>query len=412
MFQLYCRTSAQIRHEGSPLVREREAFLDHRLSLGTKRIYVRSLGATLLQVVRGLQLNELRLVTEAEIEMAGQQWALDSQHHSYRKAGTHSKHVFETAARMFLRFHGVLKQDAPLIPFERELTQYLGMQRNERSLALSTVNGHRGHVGRFLKWVSMRHDSLSSIAIQDVLDYLKWKEESCARASIFTTAQPLRLFFDYGERIGWLRPNLGSVLVFPMRQRYAHKMQPPAWNEVRQLLDGMAGYSPSRLRDRAMLLLCAVYGLRASEVARLRLQDLDWREETITVVRSKHGGVQIYPLQFEVGDAIRRYLISGRPSCSCRAVFVTLYRPFRPILPVSLTMVARREMEKAGVQSSRIGTHAFRHAAATELLRQGTPLRDIAEFLGHKDLKTVSVYVQCDEASLREAGDFSLGAIR
>src|SRR6266850_5366824 len=103
------------------------------------------------------------------------------------------------------------------------------------------------------------------------------------------------------------------------------------------------------LRAHAMLLLCSIYALRSSEVSGLRLIDIDWREETFCVKRAKRGGYQRYPLQYEVGEAILRYLTKGRPRCPCRNVFVTLGQPYRPLTAVAMWQIVSRRFELLGI---------------------------------------------------------------
>jgi integrase len=165
------------------------------------------------------------------------------------------------------------------------------------------------------------------------------------------------------------------------------------------------------LRALPVILLSAVYGLRATEIANLKLDDIDWRNETITIRRAKRGRTQQFPLQYEVGEAIINYLQYARPRCTCRHVFVTLVRPFRPLSRGFAWVIIGKRMRKHGVQANNIGPHALRHACATQLLKKGSSLRGIADFLGHKDIKTVSIYAKHDPRMLRKVAAFSLSGI-
>jgi integrase len=165
--------------------------------------------------------------------------------------------------------------------------------------------------------------------------------------------------------------------------------------------------SPS-LRAKAILMLCSIYALRSSEVTGLRLSDFDWRNETFSVKRAKRGGYQRYPLQYKVGEAILGYLTKGRPRCLCRNVFVTLGQPYRPMSAVALWQVVSRRFKLLGIESRHHGPHALRHACATHLLRKGTSLKDIADFLGHRDAKSVGIYAKYDTRSLRKVAAFRL----
>jgi site-specific recombinase XerD len=304
-----------------------------------------------------------------------------------------------------------LDLQVPPQPFGGELEQYLQVLRDQRGLASSTLENHRAHVGNFLKWIAGHNLLLSEITAADVASYIRFKRETCSVLTVSTAAQPLRSFFTYGESQHWCVPNLRDVLTFPNRRRYDPDTVIPTWEDVRRVLDEAIGNKPADLRNRAMLLLCSIYGLRSSEVARVRLGDIDWKEETLSITRSKNGRTQQFPLQYEIGEAILKYLIHGRPQCSCRNVFVSLNCPYRPITPTTLNLVTATRMALLQIKSTKMGPHALRHACATQLLRSGTSLRQIADFLGHRDLSTVSVYARLDTEALREVAGFSLKAI-
>ena len=151
-------------------------------------------------------------------------------------------------------------------------------------------------------------------------------------------------------------------------------------------------------RDYAILSLLARLGLRSGEVAALQLGDLDWRAGEI-LVRGKARRQDRLPLPVEVGEAIVAYLEDGRQPCACRQVILTLYAPPRPIQPSSITNVVYRACRRAGL--ARLGAHRLRHALATEMLRQGGSLIEIAQVLRHSDLGTTSGYAKVDRAALR-----------
>ncbi len=158
-----------------------------------------------------------------------------------------------------------------------------------------------------------------------------------------------------------------------VRPRYLSGHPKPIYPQIRWLtqrtdLEGgpaiasiTTGSKPATLRARAVLSLCSIYALRSSEVARLRLSDFDWRDETFAIKRSKRGGLQHYPIQYEVGETILRYLRNGRPRCSCRHVFVTLHPPFRPLQSGSLLQIVSRRIKQLGISSRHMGPHALRH---------------------------------------------------
>ena len=137
----------------------------------------------------------------------------------------------------------------------------------------------------------------------------------------------LRSFFLYAERRGWCRAGLAAAIKAP--RVFGQETIPtgPSWDEVQQVLAMTKGDRPVDIRDHALLLLLAVYGLRASEVVRLRLDDFDWERELLTVRLSKSGRPRIYPLARSVAAAILRYLKEVRPRTALREVFLDAVTP-------------------------------------------------------------------------------------
>jgi site-specific recombinase XerD len=172
------------------------------------------------------------------------------------------------------------------------------------------------------------------------------------------------------------------------------------------------GTKPEQLRAKALLQLFTVYGLRCSEVIDLHLDDFDWRSEVFTVRRGKRGGIQQFPIQYEVGEAILKYLRYARPQVDDRHVFLGERRPWGPLLHSTVWRTVSRRMRKLGIELDHIGPHALRHACATRLLQTGTSLKDIADFLGHRDTHSVSIYAKHDVRSLRKVAAFRLAGLR
>ncbi len=186
----------------------------------------------------------------------------------------------------------------------------------------------------------------------------------------------------------------------------------PAWNNVQRLLAQAEGDRPTDIRDRALLMLLAFYGLRAGEVRHLRLENFDWENERLTVTRGKTQAVQTYPLARQVGDAVLRYLQEARPRSPHRKVFLTLRPPFRPLGLGSVGAVAYRRWRALGIELPHYGSHILRHACATHLLKEGLSLKEIGDHLGHRHPDTTRIYAKVDLTALRKVADFDLGGLR
>src|SRR6266480_649403 len=161
--------------------------------------------------------------------------------------------------------------------------------------------------------------------------------------------------------------------------------------EIGRLLAGCDRDTAAGLRDYAVLSLLARLGLRGAEAAGLQLGDINWRAGEITVT-GKGSRAERLPLPAAAGEALAAWLKDGRPKCESRSVFVTVRRPYRPLTPESVRAVMGRACSRAGLE--RRGTHRFRHALATEMLRAGASLPEIGQVLRHRSMLSTSIYAK------------------
>jgi integrase/recombinase XerD len=165
------------------------------------------------------------------------------------------------------------------------------------------------------------------------------------------------------------------------------------------------------IRNRAIILLLAVYGFRSGEVCGLRLDDLDWKRELILLSRTKEPRVDQYPLVREVGEAILLYLQKTRPKTERREVFLRLLPPFEPMTVSGLGMIVEPRLKSLGIKLPHYGAHALRHACASHLLAEGLSLKQIGDHLGHSDPRSTRIYAKVDLEALREVARFDLGGL-
>jgi site-specific recombinase XerD len=168
--------------------------------------------------------------------------------------------------------------------------------------------------------------------------------------------------------------------------------------EIGRLLAGCERGAVAGLRDYAVLSLLARLGLRGAEAAGLQLDDIDWRAGEIAVT-GKGSRTERLPLPAAAGEALAAWLTDGRPRCESRAVFVTVRRPHRQLTPEAVRAVMGRACDRAGLE--RRGSHRFRHALATEMLRAGASLPEVGQVLRHRSLLSTSVYAKVDQDALR-----------
>jgi site-specific recombinase XerD len=294
--------------------------------------------------------------------------------------------------------------------FHRDVVQdYDTWLRDLRGLHPKTRIKRTNHALRFLTLLAERADEkgLADLRVPDIDAYL---EQSCSglrRASIEERTVCLRDFLRHLYRSGCTTTDLAGTVIGP--RIYEHEEVPSALRaeEVRRVMEvTRRDSSPVGLRDYAILTLLAAYGLRAAEIVRLRLEDIDWRRDLLRVRHAKTGTYSDLPLLREPGEAVLRYLEKGRPPSAHREVFLRMQAPHRPFKDGSiLNCVTSSRLQAAGIiPQGRKGPHAFRHARAVSLLRSGVPLKIIGDVLGHTSAAAAAEYLKLATEDLRAIG--------
>lgn len=150
-----------------------------------------------------------------------------------------------------------------------------------------------------------------------------------------------------------------------------------------------------------MFLLLARLGLRAGEVVPLRLDDIDWRDGSISI-RGKGGQVTKMPLPIDAGEAIAMYLLEDRPPSKLRFIFLRAKAPVSHLTVSGLSTRVRLALDAHGIETPNCSTHLFRHSLATNMLRDGASLLEISELLRHRSTQTTEIYAKVDLVSLRQ----------
>jgi len=212
-----------------------------------------------------------------------------------------------------------------------------------------------------------------------------------------------RLLLFLSER-GHVDPLLVDVI--PSVQTYKLATVPRGIEDqkIRQLLDAIPADSPVGIRDRAIILLLAVYGVRRAQVSQLRFKDIRWGDRTIHFPAHKGGKPVVHTLISPVASALARYIREVRPSSDFDQIFLRFkQRPYFPLSYGGISQIVRDNLKNAKISAHHFGAHIFRHAFATRLLRAGHPLKTIADLLGHRHLDSAAIYAKVDVRSLGEA---------
>jgi len=306
----------------------------------------------------------------------------------------------------FLRLNGVVpKEKSPqreLTPVELAIDAFKYYLRNERSLAEATVVNYMPFIHRFL--TDRFGDGpvmLSRLSAGDVVRFVQCQALRLHVKSAKLLTCALRSFLRYTRYRGDIALDLAAAV--PTVASWSMTSIPRAIpsDAVSQLLASINRRTPIGRRDYAILLLLARLGLRASEVVRLDLEDVNWNAGCVSV-QGKGGQRSALPLPADVGAAIAAYLRDGRPRSSSRRVFLRAKAPIRGFLSSqAIISVVRHTIIRAGIKAPTKGAHQFRHALATEMLRHGASLTQIGEVLRHRSPQTTMIYTKVDLDALR-----------
>lgn len=415
MFETLFSAPAVIRrHRESPLAVERAAYLKEMETQGMARGTILHRSSYCLCVAVELQRwPPDHCFDEKEIKVLSSTWAAkrvaDGRASSLRWPQEH----FRFTAADFLRSLGRLRSTP--VPeasrYDSELADFVAAQQDGRWLSMATCRSARWQITRFLGYLEQRNVALEDLALSDVDAYFQHMTQRWSRSSLRTSAKMLRGWFAHCEARGWVQPGLASGILLPRIYRHEGLPLGPTWEAVGRMLTETGGDDPGSVRDHAIILLLAVYGLRSGEVRRLLLDDIDWSRDQIRLVRSKSGREETLPIEPRVGNAICRYLHHSRPKSDSRVVFLTLRAPHRPLSAGGLHHVVARHLSNGELPKRGRGPHGLRHACARHLVASGYSFKEVGDHLGHRSPDATRIYAKVDLSSLRRVAFNDLGGL-
>jgi integrase/recombinase XerD len=288
-------------------------------------------------------------------------------------------------------------------PADRFCDEFSGYLQRIRGLSDRSITTYREIAHKFLTLTHREAgDSLSDLRAPDVTRFVIQQAKVLGPKRAALTVCALRSFLQFARFRNYVTTDLrAAVPKVPGRSLTVVQKALPM-DQVIQVLATCNRNSSRGRRDYAIILLLARLGLRASEVVSLRLDDIDWQEASISV-RGKGGSVSKLPVPPDVGEALVDYLRSGRPGTSSRALFFSVKAPVTALnIPTAIGHIVERALSRARIDCPRKGAHLFRHALATEMLRQGASLPEIGEILRHHSPQSTMIYTSVDLLSLRK----------
>jgi integrase/recombinase XerD len=304
----------------------------------------------------------------------------------------------------YLRGQGVVPAPStpePGSPTEALLAKFAVYLAAERGLGDATIAGYRHRAGRFLRACAPRPSApgcgLELLESRQINTFLLAESAKLSIGATKNVVTALRVLLRFLYLEGYTSVSLADAVprAIPWRDSGSSRALEP--EQVGRLLASCDRRNAAGRRDFAILTILARLGLRASEVASLTLDDVDWRAGELAVC-GKGGRRDRLPLPVDVGEAISSYCRRGRPRNEHRALFLQVQAPYGPLASHAITSVVKAACLRAGMEP--VGAHRLRHSAATAMRRAGAPLVAVGHVLRHSLLASSGLYAKDDLSAL------------
>jgi site-specific recombinase XerD len=282
------------------------------------------------------------------------------------------------------------------------LSAYEEYRRCHRGVSIATLRRDMDTATAFIESLRSKGRDIRRTRVADIDRFVEDLSSRVGKRTVADTCSSLRGFLRFLFATKRLRRDLSGCVVAP---RYRTDEGPPRslpWEDIRRILRAVSRDRPVELRDYAMLLLMATYGLGSGEIVQLELGDVDWRADILRVRRHKTGVLLELPLLPAVAQALTAYLRRCRSKRTlARTIFVSLALPHRPLTTGAIRHRIREYARRAGVSAPRLGAHIFRHSHATRQIDAGAPFKIVGDILGHLRPASTSVYIRVALRRLR-----------
>jgi integrase len=282
-----------------------------------------------------------------------------------------------------------------------ELHRFDEHLRDVRGLSTGTRHQRASIVGRLLqRKFADRPIDIARLRPEDVRRFLADQldvRRTPSNASRLASA--LRSYFRYRTTCGDQVGGLTAVITNPVHWKLSSLPRALKPDEADRLLQFFMTVRRSPKLGYAIARCALDMGLRAGEIARLMIGDVDWQAGTVTLRGTKSLRQDILPLPMETGQALADYLQHERPRSSNPAIFVRcLGGRDQPITSMAIQKLIKRAGRRIGLIN--FSAHALRHTLACRLVENGSSLKEVADVLRHRSLETTRIYAKLDTPKL------------
>ena len=298
-----------------------------------------------------------------------------------------------------LRIEGLIAEKKPTAsaPIAAELAEFDDYLANVRGLQSTTRLTRSQQVSAFLVWHFGSHPVvIEQLEPTDIVGFFTAYTARWKPSSIQVVCSSVRSYLRFKAVFGY--PTTALIAAIPKVAHWRSATLPKTLSddEVQQLLDACDRQTSAGRRDYAIMRCHIDLGLRATEVVRLELDDINWQQGVIQI-RGKGRRTDGLPLPVKTGQAIVDYLRHGRRASSTRALFLRHRPPHdKPASTATIQAVVSNAAQRCGLARRINGPHVLRHTVATRLINNGATLKEIADLLRHRSLDTTTIYAKVD----------------
>ena len=294
----------------------------------------------------------------------------------------------------FLREQGVIPVTFRTQSEDLHLSAYPTWLRQHCGVTDETSARYASEVSRWLPTLGVDAAAYDAVAIHNVV---LSQGPSRSRSSVRLTATVLRSYLRFLVARRDCRPELYHAVPTVARRHLAPLPRYASAATIERIIASCeAAATPVGLRDRAIILLLARLGLRAGDIRRLRLDDIDWSNALI-YVHGKGRRTESLPLPQDAGDAVLAYIEHGRPIVAQECLFLRVQAPHTPLASsAEIAGIVSRVLARGGITGVPTGAHMFRHTLATTMLRTGASLESVGTVLRHRSPGTTAIYAKVD----------------
>jgi integrase/recombinase XerD len=280
--------------------------------------------------------------------------------------------------------------------------EYVKYLHEVRGLAPDSLSNRRHTAHWFLRYLDKEGIGFKNIRRSHLESYVTRASKRLCGRSLQNDICRLRVFLRFLALDGRVPAGLDRQIDTPRLYRLQRLPHALPWETVSTLLRSIDRTSAIGLRDYAMFLLIATYGLRAGEVVTITLDDVHWRQSRLRIHQRKTLSSLELPLTNEVSTALVKHLKRTPPPPPHRRIFLRMRAPIGVLKATAVTEVFQSVVRKSGLSIPFQGPHCIRHSLATHLLKNGTPLKTIGDILGHRSTASTSTYLRLATGDLRE----------